>query len=194
MKKYIIGLLLLAGSISGYSQVKDYLKVMPDSVLPILSHNNILDFIDFIDSGVKAEVTNKMQGKSVMTYLGKTLATFQLTNQTKADVKLFPKGTDDVLIYVVTTSVTDSLADSSVNVYNSDWSVAPEEIQFIMPHPSRFNEIIMHEESETVNLYERCPKVRFDGDLSEESVEVVEEIRLIWDRNAGKFKIEQNNN
>ena len=194
MKKYIIGMLMvLTGVMPGYSQVKEYLKVMPESVLPLLSRNNVLDCLDFIENGQKAEVTNRMAGKSELSFLGNTMATFNLTSVTKADIKLFPKGSDDVLIYVVTTSATDSLADSGIKVYNSDWSVAPEEYQFIMNNPSNFNEIIMHDDSDTVYLYERYPKARFEGDLSEDGVKVVGETRLIWDKNACKFLIEQNN-
>lgn len=41
-------------------------KQMPDSVIPSLSVNNRLDMIDFMDSGMKAEVTNLFGKKSEM--------------------------------------------------------------------------------------------------------------------------------
>ena len=37
---------------------------MPDTVIPYLSRNNRLDFVDFMDSNMKAEVTNALGGKS----------------------------------------------------------------------------------------------------------------------------------
>ncbi len=175
------------------STIKDYLKTMPENVLPILSKNNILDCIDFMEAGMEAEVTNRMTGKSSMTYLGKTLATFQLTSVTKADIALFDKGTDDVLIYVVTTSVTDSLPDSHVRVYASDWSTATEDLQFPVMYPSRFTELILTDESNIVRIIEREPKTRFDGLDEQSREEEGNEGRLIWDSEAGRFLIEMMN-
>ena len=41
-------------------------RQMPDSVIPSLSENNRLDMIDFMNSQMKAEVTNLLGGKSEM--------------------------------------------------------------------------------------------------------------------------------
>jgi len=54
-----------------HAQVKlsDLFRAMPDSLLPVLSENNRLDMIDFMASGMKAEVSNRLGGKSEMTLL-----------------------------------------------------------------------------------------------------------------------------
>ena len=41
-------------------------RLMPDSVIPSLSENNKLDMIDFVNSNMKAEITNLFGGKSEM--------------------------------------------------------------------------------------------------------------------------------
>ena len=46
--------------------MRDVFKQMPDSLIPYLSSNNRLDFIDFIDSKMDAEVANSLGGKSRM--------------------------------------------------------------------------------------------------------------------------------
>ena len=44
-------------------------KEMPDSILSVLTKNNRLDMIDFMDAKMKAQVTNLLDGKSEMTML-----------------------------------------------------------------------------------------------------------------------------
>ena len=40
---------------------------MPDYILPTLTASERLDFMDFMDAGMKAQVGNKLGGESVMT-------------------------------------------------------------------------------------------------------------------------------
>ena len=58
--------LFLILTISGRAEdvrMKDVFRLMPDSLFPTLSANNRLDMIDFMDSQMKAEVTNLLGGK-----------------------------------------------------------------------------------------------------------------------------------
>ena len=57
-----------AGS-AAQQTIADVFREMPDSLLPTLSKNNRLDMIDFMSSGMKAEVTNRLGGRSEMTAL-----------------------------------------------------------------------------------------------------------------------------
>ena len=43
---------------------REVFQRMPATMLPYLTENNKLDFIDFIDSGMKAEIRNELGGKS----------------------------------------------------------------------------------------------------------------------------------
>lgn len=174
------------------SFVKDYIKAMPEDVIPILTKNNILDCIDFIDNNVKAEITNRMQGKSEMTHLGQTMASFRLTSSTKADIKLLPKGSNDVMIYVVTTSATDSVFDSCVRVYDKNWTLVEDKFQFHIPHPSRFTHLTLFEEDDTMNVYElECP-LRFEGESESDHPDIINEYTLSWNPDQGLFNINNN--
>ena len=66
--------LLVAATFSQASaqsiQIRDAFRAMPDSLMPYLSKNNRLDFIDFLDSNMKAEVKNALGGTSEMLSLG----------------------------------------------------------------------------------------------------------------------------
>jgi hypothetical protein len=46
-------------------------KEMPDSLMPLLTKNNRLDMIDFLEAKMKAVVTNRLEGESEMTILTK---------------------------------------------------------------------------------------------------------------------------
>ena len=51
-------------------EIKDVFSAMPDSVLPTLTRNNRLDMVDFIDSGMKAEVNDVTSEKAPLTSPG----------------------------------------------------------------------------------------------------------------------------
>jgi len=208
MKYYIIGFMMLlavsmpvsaqtatsnghsAGTSFVYEKtpVKDFLKTMPDTILPILSKNNILDFIDFMESGQQAEVTNKMHGKSIMMVLENDFASIALTTHTRADIKLLPKGNDDVLIYVVTTTRTDSLYDSHVKVYNENWTLAPEPYQFEILHPERFTELVMQARNSTMGICETMPQLLFEGEKPSDHPTMKNECILLWNKDKGMFE------
>ena len=50
-------------------EAKTFFKNMPDSLSPLLTAVNRADCIDFLESKMKAEVTNRFGGKSEMTEL-----------------------------------------------------------------------------------------------------------------------------
>ena len=62
---------------------------MPDSLSPLLTAVNRADFIDFLESKMKAEVTNRFGGKSEMTELTPDYIRVQVTPQSTWQMKLF---------------------------------------------------------------------------------------------------------
>ena len=50
-------------------QAKQYFVSMPDTILPLLTEINRADCIDFLESNMRAIVTNRLDGKSEMTTL-----------------------------------------------------------------------------------------------------------------------------
>ena len=68
--------------------VRNIFKEMPDSVLAYLSTNNRLDLIDFMDSNMKAEVTNSLGGKSQMTALTDDSISIRLNEACRVDIML----------------------------------------------------------------------------------------------------------
>lgn len=70
--------------------IADLFKVMPDSLMPLLTQNNRLDMIDFMDAKMKARVTNKLEGESEMTALTADSLSIRMSSAMQIDLKLVP--------------------------------------------------------------------------------------------------------
>ena len=105
---------------------------IPDDVLPTLSENNRLDMLDFMESKMKAEVTNRLGGKSEMTLLTDTTLTIRMSEALKVDMLLLnrmgPYDTENhEAICLIETFGRDSLSlESTVRFFTSDWEPLSE--------------------------------------------------------------------
>ena len=122
------GLLLLASLTvrAGELKIQDVFKQMPNSVLPTLSENNRLDMLDFMDSKMKAEVTNRLGGKSEMTVLTDTTLTIRMSEALQVEMLLLKPedaaGADSQVICLIETFGRDSLSlDSQVSFFTISW-------------------------------------------------------------------------
>ena len=81
-------LVLIALSASAQQSIGELFKVMPVSLMPVLSKNNRLDMIDFCEAKMKAEVDNKLGGKSEMTCLTRDSLSIRLSEALRVDLHL----------------------------------------------------------------------------------------------------------
>ena len=107
---------------------------MPDSLCPLLTEVNRADCIDFLDSGMKAQVSNRFGGKSEMTRLTDDYIALQLTELTSWQMKLLPLPKGGKLICTVFTACAPA-CDSQVQFYTTDWKSLPSS-GFLPQHPS----------------------------------------------------------
>ena len=95
---------------------------MPDSIIPYLTRNNRLDFIDFMDSNMKAEVTTEVGGKSLMTALTDDSLSIRLNDAARVDMLLAaprqPADTKAVICLVRTIGVGEEWSESYVEYYS----------------------------------------------------------------------------
>ena len=93
--------------------IRDAFRQMPDSLLPTLTQNNRLDFLDFHDAGMKAEVKNRLGGTSLMTVLTDDSLSLQVSPAMRVDILLLtlPEPLDSVhqVIVVGETFLADSV-------------------------------------------------------------------------------------
>ena len=136
MKRYLIAALcaLAVGQVSAQDlKMRDVFKQIPDSLVPYLSQNNRLDFIDFLDSNMKAEVRNKLGGMSEMTALTDDSLSIRMSNALQVDMLLLKldQPVDSIQQVVVFSQafLTDSVySDSKVLFYTPDWKLLTKEI------------------------------------------------------------------
>ena len=84
---FIILSLLLTCAAEAQVKMRDVIKQMPDTLVPYLNLNARLDFIDFKDSGMKAEVSNELGGKSQLTELTDDYASFTLNAASQVQLR-----------------------------------------------------------------------------------------------------------
>jgi len=95
---------------------------MPDSLCPILSKNNRLDMIDFIDSKMKAEVSNKFEGKSEMTALTDSFADIKMSERSSVQMRLFnPTDNKDSLAIAMIYSYYAPEKESILRIFSTTW-------------------------------------------------------------------------
>lgn len=108
------------------STMAELFKAMPDSVLPILTQNNRLDMIDFMEAGMKAEVTNLLDGQSVMNALSADSLSIQLDSVLQIDMRTETASDSTILIKVRRTYRTSKKEEEQVtDVYDAEWHLLP---------------------------------------------------------------------
>ncbi len=122
--------LSLSASAGDGIALRDVFRQMPDSLLPTLTQNNRLDFLDFLDAGMKAEVKNRLGGTSVMTVLTSDSLSLQVSASLRVDMLLLPlaEPLDSVnqIVVVGETYLADSVyGETTVRYFTIDWKPLP---------------------------------------------------------------------
>ena len=127
MKKmigWILGILLgCAGNIQA-QQAKFCFVNMPDSLCPLFTAVNRADFIDFLESNMKAEVTNLLGGKSEMTELSSDYLSIRTSQQSTWQMKVLPVN-DSVRVICTVSTVCAPVCDSHIRFYTPRWKELP---------------------------------------------------------------------
>lgn len=124
MKTIISFLALALISLQTNAQtMKDLISSMPDSITPLLTKNNRLNLIDYLEAGQKAVEKNRLGGDSELTHLTDTRAVFKMTASSSMDIKLLkdPEPTIGVI-----TGVNDGKNSTIVGIikyYTLDWKL-----------------------------------------------------------------------
>ena len=121
---FLIALLFFGMNSLRAQEAKTYFVTMPDSLCPLLSAVNRADCIDFLESKMKAEVTNAFGTKSEMTDLTTDYIRLKMTSQSMWQMKLLPVNDSTKVICTVST-VCAPACDSHVEFYTTDWRKLP---------------------------------------------------------------------
>lgn len=121
MKKILLFSAFLFVAVSSVAQVRmrDVFAQLPDSILPLMTRNNRLDCIDFIENGMEARVKNKFNDQVILEALTEDFLLIRTSESSNVEMKLMPLGSDTLIcvnrIYLGPTE------DSDVRLYDINW-------------------------------------------------------------------------
>lgn len=105
-------------------KMRDVFGSMPDSVLEVMTRNNRLDCIDFIENNMEAKVRNRFDGHSVLNKLTDDYLDLSLTQRTNVQMKLLPISDSLNMVAIVWTYSAPS-SESVMRLFSDKW----EELQ-----------------------------------------------------------------
>ncbi len=135
MTRRIIPVLLLCLSAIGPVRAENLRTLfigMPDSIIPTLTKSERMDFLDYMDSGMRARVRNKLGGESMMTAFSDNSLTVMTSQSGRLEMVLFPRKNGSNLICIIKT-VTARYDDSRLSFYNEDWT--PVDAESLIYYP-----------------------------------------------------------
>ena len=117
MKRFLPLIITLAlGQALQAQKMRDVFAAMPDSVLGIMTKNNRLDCIDFIENTMAAKVHNRFDGDTELKALTVDYLELQLTKNCRVEMKLLPS--EDTLYYIcVARTYSGPMAETKVALY-----------------------------------------------------------------------------
>lgn len=113
-------------------EAKTLFVQMPDSLSPLLTAVNRADFIDFLESKMKAQVDNRFGRKSEMKELSKDYIRVQMSPQTDWQMKVLATSDTTKVICTVST-VCAPVCDSSIRFFTTDWKELPVSAFITLP-------------------------------------------------------------
>jgi hypothetical protein len=121
MKKILLFSAFLFAAVSSVAQVRmrDVFAQLPDSILPLMTRNNRLDCIDFIENGMEARVKNKFNDQVVLEALTEDFLLIRTSESSTVEMKLMPLGSDTLIC--VNRTYLGPTEDSEVKLYNTNW-------------------------------------------------------------------------
>ena len=101
-------------------KAKQYFVSKPDTILPLLTEINRADCIDFLESNMRAIVTNRLDGKSEMTKLTDNYIEIKLSEQSSWQMKVLALNDSTQVICTVFTACAPA-CDSHIKFYTTQW-------------------------------------------------------------------------
>lgn len=117
------------------TKISEVFKQMPDSLMPYLTQNNRLDFIDFMESDMKAEVANLTGGTSEMTALTDDSLSIRMSEALRVDMLLLTldepvDSVNQVIVYVENFLIDSVYGERVCKFFTLDWQPLTADLPF----------------------------------------------------------------
>lgn len=118
----LLALLFSVNAVAQGVQMRNLFASMPDSLLPMMTKNNRLDCIDFIENDMEAKVRNRLDDYVELKTLTQDYLLLQTSEQSRVEMRYVAKGDTTGIVYLVRTYYGPA-GDSSIECYDQDWRV-----------------------------------------------------------------------
>lgn len=118
---------LCASTLCAQVRVRDLFESAPDSVFPLLTKNNRLDCLDFMENKMSAKVKNQLNQDSELKTLTDKYLMMQMSGKSRVEMYLM----NDSMFCMVRTYLGPG-EDSNLSFYTTAW----EPLDIPLPHPS----------------------------------------------------------
>ena len=122
LKRMLIILFSFASLAVSAKSMREIWLSMPDSMVRYLNKSKRIEFLDYVDMKVKTDVTNLLQGSSVMDTITSNYLSVKLNEVSVIQMRLLPVSGSDSLLCVVRTYSAPA-AESTVNFFTQDWQL-----------------------------------------------------------------------
>lgn len=144
---------------------------MPDSVLPLLTKNNRMDCVDFIDSEMKAEVKNRFGEPSELKKLTNDYLFLQTTGQSFVEMKLLTVS-DTIKVVCAVRTACGPACDSSICFYDMKWNMLNASNYIDLPVEEMFYNTSPNENEEYSLLRKKADMCLIKASLSEKDTDI----------------------
>lgn len=128
MKKILLILLICNLSVLSSSaqqvRMRDLFAQAPDSIFPLLTTNNRLDCIDFIENNMLARVKNRFDDETVLEVMTPEYMRLKTCDRQRIECRLLPAN-DSVSVICMVSTVFGPAPDSNVRFYDTRWNMIP---------------------------------------------------------------------
>lgn len=129
----VLSLLAAVGDAAAQSMRSIFVNA-PDSVFPLLTRVNREDCIDFLNAGMRARVSNRLDGKSELRSITDDFLELCSSEYSTVQMRLLPFAGDTII--AVVRSVCAESCDSRISFYKKSWE--PAAVSFVRPPISEF--------------------------------------------------------
>lgn len=163
--------------------LKDLFLKMPQEVCPVLSEYNRLELVDNQKNNKPMQTRNQFRTFSTMETLTDDYAHLIVSEGSEKEMKLLTLNDNSQVIMMVNTVFCDSIADSSICFYTTDWQPLDAATFVSSPTSTLFRRINIDPTSGNLTILTSSPlDIPTEGDKQHEPVSST----LLW--NGGSFQ------
>ncbi|MBO4906790.1 MAG: DUF3256 family protein [Bacteroidaceae bacterium] len=117
--------------------MRDVFANMPQKILPLVTKNNRLDCIDFIENNMEARVRNAIDDYVVLEALTSDYLRFRTSNSSYIEMKLLQEDARFIIAFGRTVELGHCF-DSHITFYSLDWQALNSDERFTAPDIDAF--------------------------------------------------------